>query len=151
MQLAKENPVRAIQLFEPDPDVVYTIEAAERLTHVPRRMIAVYCRYGFISPVGAPEFGGYYFSFEGIRTLRRIEYLRSVCGINLTGIKLIQQLMDEVERLRTEARFPRVSSETELSSQPGNPKRKTKERTELWTQSMKARKKHTAPLHGSVS
>ena len=46
MQLAQENPVRAVRLFEPDPDVIYTIEATERLAHIPRRMIVVYCKCG---------------------------------------------------------------------------------------------------------
>jgi hypothetical protein len=39
--------------------------------------------------------------------LRRIEYLRTAYGLNLIGIKLIMDLLTEVERLREELRFRR--------------------------------------------
>ena len=107
MNLQNEIPGEAIQFFEPDPNAVYTIEAAEHIAHVPRRMILVYCKHGLVSPVVDPACGGYYFNDEGIRALRRIEYLRTVCGINLAGIKMILALMNEVERLCTEVRFLR--------------------------------------------
>lgn len=105
MNLQNEIHSDAIQFFEPDPSAVYAIEAAEHIAHVPRRTILLYCKHGLISPVMDPACGGYYFNDEGIRALRRIEYLRTVCGINLTGIKMILKLTNEVERLRTEVRF----------------------------------------------
>ena len=107
MNLIDENSDSAIQVFEPDPDAVYTIEAVEHLVHVPRRMIAVYCKHGLLSPVVDPACGGYYFNDEAIRTLRRIEYLRADCGINLVGIKMILRLTNEVESLRAEVSFLR--------------------------------------------
>jgi hypothetical protein len=42
MKLSEEITCQALQLFEPDPEAVYTLEVAERLAHVPRRLIAVY-------------------------------------------------------------------------------------------------------------
>ena len=48
-----------------------------------------------------------YFNDEAIRILRRIEYLRTAYGLNLIGIKLIMDLLTEVERLREELRFRR--------------------------------------------
>ena len=44
---------------------------------------------------------------EGIRTLRRIESLRTACGVNLAGVKLILELINELEHLRAEVRFRR--------------------------------------------
>ena len=70
-------------------------------------MIAVYCKHGLLSPVVDPACGGYYFNDEAIRTLRRIEYLRADCGINLVGIKMILRLTNEVESLRAEVSFLR--------------------------------------------
>ena len=101
------EPQYALQLFEPDPQTVYTIEATAHLVDVPRRMVLVYCKLGFVSPVVDPGCGGYYFNDEAIRILRRIEYLRNVCGINLSGIKMILDLVNEAERLRAEVRFLR--------------------------------------------
>jgi DNA-binding transcriptional MerR regulator len=80
---ATVNPGHAVQLFEPDPSAVYTIEAAERMAHMPRRLIALYCKHGLVPTVVDPDCGGFYFNDEAIRILRHIDYLRTVCGINL--------------------------------------------------------------------
>ena len=101
------EPQYALQLFEPDPQTVYTIEATARFVDVSRRMVLVYCKLGLVSPVVDPGGGGYYFNDEAIRILRRIEYLRNVCGINLPSIKMILDLVNEAERLRVEVRFLR--------------------------------------------
>jgi len=100
MNRVTEKANRAPQLFEPNPDILYTIDAVERLTEVSRRTILIYCRHGLIPAVTDPEFGGYYFNRDAIRMLRRIGYLQVTHGINLTGIKFILDLTDEVQRLR---------------------------------------------------
>ena len=102
-----ETPITTLQLFEPDARAVYTLEAAASLTQLPRRLIAVYFRHGLVSPVMDPACSGWYFNDEAIRILRRIEYLRSVCGLNIVGIKLIMDLAREVDRLREELNFRR--------------------------------------------
>ena len=102
-----ESPMTTLQLFEPDARAVYTLEAAASLTQLPRRLIAVYFKHGLVSPVMDPACSGWYFNDEAIRILRRIEYLRTACGLNLVGIKLIMDLAREVERLREELNFRR--------------------------------------------
>ncbi|MBV8900489.1 MAG: hypothetical protein JOY92_10325 [Verrucomicrobia bacterium] len=54
-----------------------------------------------------PACGAYYFNDEAIRTLRRVEHLRTNCGVNLAGIEMILDLMNAVERLQSEVRFLR--------------------------------------------
>jgi DNA-binding transcriptional MerR regulator len=95
----------ALQVFEPAAQAVYTIEVAAHLAQVPRRVIVLYYKHGLVAPVTDPAGSGWYFDDEAIRIVRRIEHLRSTCGLNLTGIKLVMSLMEEVERLRTELRF----------------------------------------------
>ena len=107
MNITEEVTVRELQLFEPDPDAVYTIEAAANLTHTRRHQILVYYKQGLISSVVDPGCGGYYFNDEGIRALRRIEYLHSDRGINMAGTRMILELQNEVERLQNELRFQR--------------------------------------------
>ena len=102
-----QSPITTLQLFEPDARAVYTLEAAASLTQIPRRLIAVYFKHGLVSPVMDPACSGWYFNDEAIRILRHIEYLRSACGLNLVGIKLIMDLAREVERLREELNFRR--------------------------------------------
>ena len=96
--------MNALQVLEPDPHAVYTIEVAAQLARVPRRLIVLYYKHGLVSPVSDPA-SGWNFDNDAIRVLRRIEYLRAVCGLNLAGIKLVFGLMEEVERLRSELRF----------------------------------------------
>ena len=107
MKATRKNPARALQAFEPETKTVYSIEAVEHIAHVPRRTILRYYKHGLVSPAADPEDAGYCFDGETIRTLRRIEHLRTRCGMNLDGIKLILDLMSEVERLRAGAQFMR--------------------------------------------
>ena len=102
-----QRPITTLQLFEPDARAVYTLEAAARLTQLSRRLIAVYFRHGLVSPVMDPACSGWYFNDEAIRILRRIEYLRNACSLNLVGLKLMMDLLGEVERLREELNFRR--------------------------------------------
>jgi DNA-binding transcriptional MerR regulator len=100
-------PTRALQLFEPDPRAAYTIEMTAHLVDVPRHTILLYCKHGLVSPVVDPACGGYFFNDEAIRVLRRVECLRTSCGVNLPGIKIILELMNKVERLESEVSFLR--------------------------------------------
>ena len=95
--------------FEPAVEDVYSIETVVQITQTPRHQIAVYCRHGLISPVTAPEREGWWFDDEAIRALRRIERLRVDYDMNLAGLRVISELLREVERLREEVRALRRS------------------------------------------
>jgi DNA-binding transcriptional MerR regulator len=107
MNLPFERSITVIQLYEPDSELLYSIETAAKLARISRRLIAVYCRHGLVAPVMDPESGGWLFNDQGIRRLRCIEQLRTACGMNLTAIRMIVGLMEEVERLQQEIRFLR--------------------------------------------
>jgi hypothetical protein len=51
-----------------------------------------------------PDIEGYWFDAQTLRTLRQIEELRAVCNEPLAGVRLILDLMHEVQRLRSELR-----------------------------------------------
>jgi len=97
------TPSRWLQLFDPSADAVYTIEAAAQITGVPRRAILVYCKHRLLSPLDT-EVEGYSFDGDGVRSLRRIEALRTVCGDDFAGIRIILDLTKELERLQAIAR-----------------------------------------------
>lgn len=103
---------REIQLFEPPPDAVYTIEATSHLVKLSRRTILLYCRHHLLSPVAADH--GYYFDRDAIRTLRRIEALRTVCGDDLAGIKIILDLTAALEQLHSDIRLLSRAKESDL-------------------------------------
>jgi DNA-binding transcriptional MerR regulator len=93
---------REIQLFEPQPDAVYTIEATSRIVDIPRRTILLYCKYQLLSPAMDSADHGYCFDGDAIRALRCIEALRAVCGDDFAGIRIILELTAALERLRSD-------------------------------------------------
>ena len=95
----------AIELFQPDPNVLYSLDATAHLAGVSRRSLLVYCRAGLVRPVFQPPYGLMAFTEETIYTVRRVEHVRAVHGIDVAWIKTIFELLDEVERLRSEVRF----------------------------------------------
>jgi DNA-binding transcriptional MerR regulator len=97
----------ALELFQPKPNVLYSLDAAAHLAGVSRRSILIYCRAGLVRPVLQPPYGVMEFTEEAIHAVRRIEHLRTVHGIGLAWIKTMFDLLEEVERLRAEVRFLR--------------------------------------------
>jgi DNA-binding transcriptional MerR regulator len=108
---------REIQLFDPPPDAVYTIEATSHLVNVSRRTILVYCKHHLLSPARITADHGYYFDGDAIRGLRRIEALRTVCGDDFAGIKIILDLTAALERLQSDVRL--LSRKTASGSAKG--------------------------------
>ena len=96
---------RALELFQPNPNVLYSLDATAHLARVSRRSILIYCRAGLVRPVFQPPYGVMVFTEETIYTVRRVEHLRVVHGIDVTWIKTLFDLIEEVERLRSEVRF----------------------------------------------
>ena|SRR5688572_4518575 len=92
----------AIQPFTPQNEVLYNLDEAAHLARLPRHFVVVCWKHGLISPQVDSTYGGLFFDCASIRSLQRIGYLHGECGVNLTGIKIILELMDEVERLRGE-------------------------------------------------
>lgn len=85
----------------------YAIESVEEITGTPRHLIAVYCKHGLVSTVGKPEEEGWNFDDEAIHRLRRLEHFRAQYGMNIAGLRMVSQLLQDVERLRGEVRFLR--------------------------------------------
>jgi len=107
MNTSAENDPAEFPLFEPDTEATYTLDTIATLTGVASQTILHYQERGLISPVAGHEVDPRQFDDEALRTLRRIEHLRCSCEMNVSGLKLILDLMNEVERLRAEVRARR--------------------------------------------
>jgi MerR family transcriptional regulator/heat shock protein HspR len=94
-----------LELFQPRPDTLYSLEATVELTGATRRGILIYYREGLVQPVFLPPYGMMGFDAKAIRAIRRIEYLRGEHGINLAGARMIIELTEQLERLRAELEF----------------------------------------------
>ena len=97
----------ALELFLPKPNVLYSLDAAAHLAGVTRRSILVYCRAGLVQSIFQPPYGIMAFTEEAIHTVRKIEHVRTMHGPDLALLKTMFDLLEEVERLRSELRFLR--------------------------------------------
>ena len=97
----------SIEVFLPKPNILYSLDATAHLAGVSRRSVLVYCRAGLVRPVAQSPDGVMEFTEEAIHTVRQIEYLQTVQGLNLAWIKAMFDLLEEIERLRAEVRFLR--------------------------------------------
>ena len=92
-----------LPIYEPDADATYQLEIVAQLTGLSSQAILRYQEHGLIHPAGNPR----EFDEEAVHTLRRIEHLRQTCETNISGLKLILDLMNQVERLQSELRSRR--------------------------------------------
>jgi DNA-binding transcriptional MerR regulator len=97
----------ALELFQPKPNVRYSLDAAAHLAGVSRHSILVYCRAGLVRPIFQPPYGMMVFTEEAIHMIRRIHDLRTTHGLDLAMLKTMFDLLDEVDRLRAELSFLR--------------------------------------------
>lgn len=101
-----ENDPAKLPLFEPDPYATYSIDVVAEQTGVGVSTILHYQEQGLIFPL--PDGNGpARYDDEALRTLRRIEHLRAAGAMNLSGMKLLLELLSEVERLRADLRSRR--------------------------------------------
>ena len=97
----------ALELFQPRPNVLYSLEAAAHIAGVPRRDLLIYCRAGMVCSILQPPYGIMAFTEEAIHAVRRIEHVRKQHGPDMVLLKAMFELLDEVEKLRAEVRFLR--------------------------------------------
>lgn len=96
MNSQPEHPVSGLPIYDAGEETTYSLEILTELTGVSEKTIIHYQEEGLISA------GSY--DDEVVHTLRRIEHLRGTCEPNLSGLKLILGLMEEVDRLKTALR-----------------------------------------------
>ena len=99
-----------LEVHQPEPGLLYSLDAVVHLTGSSRRSILVYCKSGLVKALTDPmnpDEAPLTFDDEAIYTIRQIEYLRSARGINLEGVRMIFELWGKLRRLENEMRFLR--------------------------------------------
>lgn len=112
--------MKSLQLFQPSLDTLYTLDATARLTGMSRHAIIVCTKHGLIYSY-LDKMGAYYFDDKAIRVLRNIQHLHVVYGFNLSGIKMVLDLLKEVESLQVEIQFlrrPKVNATKDIAVGP---------------------------------
>jgi DNA-binding transcriptional MerR regulator len=88
-----------LPIYEPDADATYQLEIVARLTGISSQTIRHYQEQGLVRQDALDD--------EAVRKLRQIEHLRATCEADLSGLKLILDLLEQVDRLQTELRARR--------------------------------------------
>ena len=93
-------------MFEPDLEAHYTLEMISEMTGISTVTILLYHEHGLIR---VTESHGQtpYFTEEALHTLRRIEHLISHYEASMESLKLMLELMDQVDRLQSDLRARR--------------------------------------------
>lgn len=84
----------------------YKLKRVLQITGVSRETLVEYCEQGIL-PLTPDNVERVTFNDELVCAIRRTTFLRHRHGINLAGLRLINELMMEVERLQRELRFAR--------------------------------------------
>jgi hypothetical protein len=103
---ANQNP-EDLPIIELNPDAIYTIDVVAEITGISSQTILFYHEQGLIPATGPGEKGERYFDDEAIRALRRLDHLRTELGLKDPALKLMVNLLGEIEQLRQAARLRR--------------------------------------------
>lgn len=93
MSTNPKNPAPDVPIYDVGNPHHYSLEILAEMSGVSSKAILYYQEQGLISQDAYDD--------DSLHTLRRIEHVRGTCEANVTGLKLILHLMDEVERLQT--------------------------------------------------
>jgi len=91
-------------VIEPAQGATYTIDVIAQLTGVSSQTILFYQERGLLDAASATPVGERTFDDDALRTIRRLEHLRTELELKEPALHLIATLLAEVERLRDEAR-----------------------------------------------
>lgn len=90
--------------YDAENETFYTIEVIADMAGVDLKTVLYYEEKGFIRPASRDDGDDALFDVECLRQLRRIAHLRATCDMNDAGLKLMLDLMHEIECLREERR-----------------------------------------------
>ncbi|HEX6565876.1 MAG TPA: chaperone modulator CbpM [Chthoniobacterales bacterium] len=93
-----------LTVINPDTGKLFDVTTAAEYTAVDPDGIRTYCREGLIRATRYKEDGDPLFDEDGIYWLRRIQSLRTEMQLEGPSLRIVLDLMQEVERLRQELR-----------------------------------------------
>ena len=87
------------------------IEEAARICGIEIKVIREFCSEGLLrSYTASGSREDYYLDDEGLYLLGKVQRLRETHGVNLTGARIILELMHEMHRIEQEVKFLRDSA-----------------------------------------
>jgi hypothetical protein len=103
-ETSRETEYMRLTVINPEAGKLYDVRAAAEYTAVDPDGIRTYCREGWVRAIEYQENGEPLLDEDGIYWLRRIQGLRTEMRLEGPVLRIVLDLMQEVERLRQEVR-----------------------------------------------
>ena len=93
-----------LHIQAPDSDAPYDLETLARLAGLHPALVSEYIRLGLLDPARSEAQAEHEWRFDDrdLHTLLRIQRLRSELGINLNGVAVILELLQQISDLQRE-------------------------------------------------
>jgi DNA-binding transcriptional MerR regulator len=101
---SRETEYMRLTVINPEAGKLYDVRAVAEFTAVDPDGIRTYCREGLVRVIEYRENGEPLLDEDGIYWLRRIQDLRTEMRLEGPVLRIVLDLMQEVERLRQEVR-----------------------------------------------
>ena len=103
-ETSRETEYMRLTVINPEAGKLYDVRAAAEYTAVDPDGIRTYCREGWVRAIEYQENGEPLLDEDGIYWLRRIQDLRTEMRLEGPVLRIVLDLMQEVERLRQQLR-----------------------------------------------
>jgi DNA-binding transcriptional MerR regulator len=102
MEQRHEMAVIRLRMLSPARQAPYTLEELARLGGVPPALVQRYADDGLLEPVAGHSRTAWFFDENALFELRRMERLRRELGVNLAGVAVIHDLLQQIDELKAE-------------------------------------------------
>ena len=97
-----EMAVIRLRMVSPSKEAPYTIEDLARRAGVTPALVQRYLDEGLLAPIAGNARTSWFFDDNALFELRRIQRLRHDLGVNIAGVAVIHELLQQIEELKME-------------------------------------------------
>lgn len=108
-----EMAVVRLRIVSPSNEAPYTIEDLARRARVAPALVQRYLEEGLLAPIAGNARTSWFFDDNALFELRRIQRLRHELGVNIAGVAVIRELLQQIDELKTELEKLRQSDSAE--------------------------------------
>jgi DNA-binding transcriptional MerR regulator len=102
MERSTEMALIHLHIVSPSNQAPYSLDELARLGGVPPALVQRYLDDGLLEPVAGNKRTAWFFDDNALFELRRIERLRRELGVNIAGVAVIHDLLQQIDELKAE-------------------------------------------------
>jgi DNA-binding transcriptional MerR regulator len=110
MDRTSEMAVIRLRIVAPSSQAPYTLEELARHGGVSPALVQRYLDEGLLEPIAGNTRTAWFFDDNALFELRRIQRLRRELGLNIAGVAVVHDLLQQIDELKAELERLRGSS-----------------------------------------